>query len=850
MAYDTTAGVGLYIREEGRAMMERLPHRIALMACALIVYAGTATARPDMMATITNDIETPFGTYHPVHVNVTPRVPPFAVAPDFSNVCNFENVPRDFTRQDSVLLFENQFTVKWPLIYWWDYSYSQGAPKQMHYIYADATHHDTPIFVTTDAVLHIYHTMFDLFLRAIEERRFVPALTEMLEATSNDISATYASAPDGRPKEAARRAWAYLWVARSLLSESPLTPPGPIAENVTAELALIEAHARPAASPILEQPFIDYSQFVPRGHYTTSETLKRFFKSMMWLGLTPFVSDVAQYGDVARTNTLAAVYITQAIHRVSSASGPAMDLWSRIYDPTVFFVGSSDDPNVRDYRDIGGDVYGSGFLSASPTTLDAGIDQFIEGIAALPGPRINAYDVGGGGAYRSFRLMGQRFIPDSYMFSELVAPALPGDREFPKGLDVMAVLGGDRAFEILDTEYGETSHAGYTERVGELRAEFQALPTDTWGQNLYWNWLYSLMPLLNEKEQGYPTFMQSDAWRDRELVAALGSWAELRHDTILYAKQSGGVTCEPPGPPRSYVEPNPHLYARLLALARFTRNGLESRDLLLEEFAPKLELFESMLDFLLRMSVKELEDTPLTEDDYNNIYTFGEVMRVLVDVPESLRNPGEQDNMAVIADVHTGFTSGQVLEEGVGYPLEIWVIVNEGGNARITRGAVFSYYEFRWPMGDRLTDEKWRDMLDGGGSPSLPGWYASMMDQGAPRISYTDNGSWSIWSHEFDPTSIDAQPDEVVLYPNMPNPFNPETFIRFVLPEPAEVRVDVYDVGGRHVQTLVSRSFPAGDHSIVWRGNDDAGRPMATGTYILRLQAGDAVRSQRMTLMR
>jgi len=114
-------------------------------------------------------------------------------------------------------------------------------------------------------------------------------------------------------------------------------------------------------------------------------------------------------------------------------------------------------------------------------------------------------------------------------------------RCFPRGLDVMAVLGSQRAYDILRAE-GDTEYQGedtsYDKQLGELRKEFSAFTEEDWNRNLYWGWLRALKPLLKDFGQGYPTFMQTEAWKDKELQTTLASWTELRHDTILYAKQS------------------------------------------------------------------------------------------------------------------------------------------------------------------------------------------------------------------------------------------------------------------------------------------------------------------------
>ncbi len=119
-----------------------------------------------------------------------------------------------------------------------------------------------------------------------------------------------------------------------------------------------------------------------------------------------------------------------------------------------------------------------------------------------------------------------------------------------------------------------------------LNGQFAALGADTWTQNLYWGWLYCLLALLDEKGDGYPTFMKSQAWADKELNTGLGSWTELRHDTILYTKQSyATLGLEMGSPKKGYVEPNPELYGRLASLVKMTGDGLSARGLLLDQFS-------------------------------------------------------------------------------------------------------------------------------------------------------------------------------------------------------------------------------------------------------------------------
>ncbi|HDH09570.1 MAG TPA: DUF3160 domain-containing protein, partial [Chloroflexi bacterium] len=335
---------------------------------------------------------------------------------------------------------------------------------------------------------------------------------------------------------------------------------------------------------------------------------------------------------------------------------------------------------------------------------------------------------------KGFRFMGQRFIPDSYIFQQLVYDKVGTQdhpRLFPKGLDVAAVLGSERAYDILLNVYDEGRYANYREQVEKLREEFAKLPPEQWVENLYWSWLHSLRPLLEIKGEGYPVFMQNTAWADKDLNTFLGSWTELRHDTILYAKQSYTLkaTSIMPQPEavKGYVEPQPEVFARLAALAKQMRTGLDGRGLLNAEYRDKLVRLESLLLDLKAMAEKELVGEPLSEKEYETIRNIGGVLENLttfsVRTKEEITSEADE-RMAIVADVHTDVNSGRVLEEAVGDAFLIYVVVPVEGELVVAQGGVFSYYEFTHPMAERLTDEAWQALEP---KPDLPIWTKSFI---------------------------------------------------------------------------------------------------------------------------
>ncbi len=621
-------------------------------------------------------------------------------------------------------------------------------------VYESARYNETPIFVTTDSVYHVYHLLFDKMLRDLEREHFEPDIRALTQACLQSAYDLYVELQGTELEDTARGVVAYFGVADALINPEAVIP-SEVTDLVAGELALIEGHAGLNGSPLfsrncptgcdpcdtvppqecLDQPCLceDYSQYVPRGHYTRSEQLERYFRTMMWYGR---INMRLQQPDETRM----ALLITYIMRHTDVDGTPADQVWARVYDPTVFIVGKADDLGFHEY----GTIWDATFGPDAPASAIADADKFAAFVAAarqLPPPQINSMWVyiweDKEQVTQGFRFMGQRFVLDAYVFDEMTwreVGEMGNERWLPKGLDVMAALGSEEAYTILD-DMGETAYLHYPEQMEKLRGEIAALELDSWTQNLYWNWLYAFGPLLEPKGEQYPAFMQSQAWTRKDMHTALASWTELKHDTILYAKQSmaemgGGA---PPEPSHGWVEPNPEAYARLLALTRMTHDGLGSRDLLTENTDANLSRLDDLLVFLLEASQHELAGEPLTDDDYWRIeYYGGELEAMTLAAADKEDGEGEvffeQDDQApIVADVATD-PNGYVLEEGSGYIFGIYVVVPDGrGGLHITQGGVYSYYEFPWPIDDRLTDGKWQDILAAGQEPARPDWTAAFI---------------------------------------------------------------------------------------------------------------------------
>ncbi len=672
----------------------------------LVCLAAFVAMGQSRLAEITEPVTTEFGVYQPLLVTVKPDAP---VCDPGVNLEKVENLSAfDLSEEAISLLKKNHFCVtpntRPP------YMSSSTGFNELFDLYCENREHGVPNFITSDALLHTFHLCFDYILKTCEEKRFIQQLNLLLNGLLSETMQQISAANADSMRSALNMNLDYLIVAKKLLDSTYVEPINGGA--YLQELTLVQNAEGFINSPIFKYDE-DYSQYIVRGHYTRSAELRRYFQSMMWLGRMTFSCERVD-DPFSRAATRSALALLQAFQCARINGQSAMTVWDEIYQPTVFFVGKSDDINVLNYLPLIEQVYGANFAVQSPDLFadPALLTQFLLLTEELAEAAIQ-YP---GQPTKGFRFMGQRFIPDSWVLGQLVFPQVPA-RFMPTGLDVMQALGSERAFALLPLK--DQNDADYVKQMEKVKQEFNGYTAEKWAQNLYWNWLYSLMPLLWSKGEGYPWFMQTTAWQDKDLFAALASWAELRHDTILYAKQSGTKTNMPvaAGMVQGYVEPNAHFFARMAALAKFMQQGLNNRNLLFTEFKTTLTLFHDTAIQLKNIAEKELIATPLSGDDYAFIFDFGITLFKIATMcvpgltgPSSpFYTPGSMlEPMPVVADVHTDANSGTVLEEGVGYPYAIYVVCNIEGRPMITRGAGFSYHEFTRPLNERMTDEQWR----------------------------------------------------------------------------------------------------------------------------------------------
>lgn len=595
---------------------------------------------------------------------------------------------------------------------------------------------DIPFFISSGIVLHTFHLIFDRTLVYLERTYLFNDLSILLNhlyplaVTRNDaLSASY------------------LAVAACLL-DSSFEPDAFIADNVNEELALIRAHGGFAASPIFGYAE-DYSQYIPRGHYSGDEKLENYFLASMWLGRMTFILEGGEpFGpdapylvsaDRAEEHTLAAAAI--AVDMTTDAPGERTlkDVWYEIYSTTALFSGFSDDLSVPQYLRGVGSL--SGMEGVSPYLLDSRFyGNFCTLIDSLyPSPSIYS-GTGEAGVYpdeselslltktRGFRLLGQRYTLDADIFSSLVYPVVGANsiteyRTMPTGLDIAGALGSDLACRLLE-ENGAFSYANYADNLNTIENEIDNITFDEWHSTLYMAWMNTLTMLFETREVGYPTFMTVPAWSVKQLTSFLASWAMLRHDTILYAKQSytAQLVAMPPAdikPSIGFVEPLPDVYHELILMLTMIETVLEEQDMLDNQMRYDIA---STIDFttaLRDISIAELEGGELTDEQ---VFFLGSLPALLDEIATGGEDSETGMEAALIADVHTDQNTGEVLEVASG-DLDLMFVVfpRPDGNLEIAAGPVLSYYEFTVPISQRMTDTQWRESFYNG-KPEPPWW--------------------------------------------------------------------------------------------------------------------------------
>jgi len=595
--------------------------------------------------------------------------------------------------------------------------------RLFHHAYDEQFYSGTPVFVTTDVAYHTWHLVFDKVLRDLEQQRLLPALEELVTGMRQNAATQQAELAGTELEDDAAAVHDLLSVAVAELG----SPTGGLSDRAEAEKALIDAHSEATASPILGTT-TDYSLFTPRGHYTRTEDLTRYFTAMSVLGQHAFRLPGSLQTDATVVNDPRGVRLALLASRTLVGHPELEALWQQIFEPTAFLVGTSDDYSPFELAEAVEATAPGGMDDPLFAADDASLVAVADTLKATRPVQIDP-------ERPSIRLMGTRFVLDSWILDQMVGPCVgvPGEpRPLASPLDLAATFGSTYALAI-QRKAGETAFPGYDEQMSTLRRAVAKRPDDAWGRTVYDAWLAAAEPMWLPHGKAFPDFMRGKAWKAKAQQTGFGSYAELKHDTILYTKQAVGEmgsAGKPPPPARHWVEPDPVAFKRLSAMAALTRDGLDGRELLAQEQRNLLDGYVKLVDRFAAIASDELKGKPISKRDNFWLKVIGGVLEGFwwrTGDELDYDQPIIDDDAAIIADIMRGIDyeagTDKVLEIGTGRIDRIFVIVpNDDGVFQVASGGVYSYYEFPWPTTDRLTDEQWWKMLKKGEAPDRPSW--------------------------------------------------------------------------------------------------------------------------------
>jgi hypothetical protein len=480
------------------------------------------------------------------------------------------------------------------------------SPRLGSYSFGDAYYkiftNDLPVFVSTDAILHAWHRSFVTMLEEQETLYLAPAIKTMIEAM---LAQEQALRPEcrGTPLEVGLQdAHFYLSVADSLISDRPVESPWGNVDAILADISALQAkdvvifgswYAR--SDPRFIRT-VDFSQFKPRGHYESSLTLQRYFRTLMWLGMIdlrltppiPVVFDPDEFNGVEwdfATATALNILLDRAGQRQA---------WEDINKTIELFVGLGDAMNFSQLNDI----LTAAQLSPPYTQLQKAYDDIFAGNLGVQNITSGYFKSPFGREQlklpRAFAFLPQRFTMDSWAFGKTIydqiiwdEDGVPGEedkvqRRVPSALDVaFSVFGNNHItpdiVARISNANGHPFRDGkpYQHNLAAVRNVMDLQQDGVWTNSIYASWLGSLREL-SKPTTGlqFPQCMRTRAWAMKTVNTQLASWTQLRHDTILYVQQSytpQSVCIYPKG----YVEPRIEFWEAMLQMVNNARAILD-----------------------------------------------------------------------------------------------------------------------------------------------------------------------------------------------------------------------------------------------------------------------------------
>jgi hypothetical protein len=641
---------------------------------------------------------------------------------------------------------------------------------------------DLPVYVSADALLHAWHRTYDAMLEELEEFYLAPSLDQILAGMAASLPEARREFGEGVLAESVTDADYFLAVARSLLAGQPVESYLDQDERVAETLKACAGLQLKDFLLFGRVRHMDFSQFMARGHYENSELLKKYFQAMMWCGRVD-LRVAGTPGEASPRELGAAVVLHELLRRSDQ-----FEEWQRFDRLLQALVGGTDSMTFAQLGDIL--VQANIKSPADLKDLDtlAGLQaEILAGKIGLQHIRGDVYDSPLGPEKmqlpRSFTVLGQKFVVDSWALSKVVYDDVIWNedkvqRRVPSALDMaFAVLGNDQVVPDLVSRMTTSDGRKFRDRLdyqhnlAAVRNVIDAQEETAWDENVYVNWLACLRELsAPTTDARYPEAMRTRAWAMKALNTQLASWAQLRHDTVLYAKQSytGVPSCEYPA---GFVEAVPHFWSRLEKMTARAAKLLEETSLPDRAVEKERELgriivirvtdiqkkqvaflrnFSRQVAILEAIARKELAQMQLTTEE---LKFLKEVIQLQREGSGSTSYGGWYPGLfykgrtdsgvwdAIVADVHTDPPApavsdpGCVLHQGVGNVELLLIAVDSGEDHMVYAGPVLSHYEFEMPAVVRKSDAEWRQNIRDDKLPPRPEWTRSYLVPGESKAA-------------------------------------------------------------------------------------------------------------------
>ncbi len=614
-----------------------------------------------------------------------------------------------------------------------------GSNLQLFHVYEENDYRQLPNFITTDLYLQAFHMYFSYTLKSLEQNNFIPILSELCLGMYNE-SKRLKESKNPEIKAMAEYNMVYYAVPYYFLANQKLSVPAIYQKQYEQEINNINKHEDNTSDFLdFKNAYFPYSLFKPRGHYTRKPEMQNYFKAMMWLQTAPFCRD--NHEQLKQT-----IFSSVILNSVKAENGKMMmDLYRSVYDPIVFLVGLPDNLSFMDIAEYLSKEKLTDMESAMTPFNIAKVNQMLVDLSKTrnqikPKAEVSCPD--------KINFMPQRYLIDNDVIQNLVDIKQNAKRAYPRGLDVFAAFGSNSANELLTDFYREKDNwSSYPDELLKMKTKFYNYKG--WNSSVYNKWIESLLEL-QKTDKNYPGFMQTKAWGYKNLNTSLASWAELKHDAILYGEQPSTAECGDGGPPlpvvRGYIEPNLKFWKKLKEMIKLTKDLLSKNKLLTDDLKGKTEELSNYIDFLIQITQKELAKETLSEEEYSTIQYMGSSIEYFslsvldpdLDLFDWSLVQGADKSIAVVADIYTrnvlGCEKDGILHVATGNANNIYVVVEINGYLYLTKGATFSYYEFVQPLGTRLTDEEWQKMLEEKKAPSTQEWMKDIIIEKGPKI--------------------------------------------------------------------------------------------------------------------